>query len=363
MLTSPRAWSAPPSFQGLGHLPGYDWTEARDVSDDGSVVVGWSQSSGSYNTSGEPFRWTKADGMQSLGFLPGAELTLDSAAYGVSVDGSTIVGGSGNRAFRWTSTDGMQSLVNNALHANAVSADGSVVVGVANRIGAFRWTAAGGMQDLGEMAGHAYALTADGSVIVGGTLGNRGAFRWTTESGMQDLGSLPGGDGVHGTVAHGVNADGSVVVGWSGAPEAFRWTSAGGMQGLGHLSGISKSAALGVSGDGSIIVGSSFRSFSFDPPNGVAFIWDTAHGMRDLRHVLVSDYGLDLAGWQLSAAHAISADGRTIVGTGAHNGTTEAWIATIPEPSSLTLAGMSGAFLLLLRRRQRSRERPSDQFW
>jgi len=44
--------------------------------------------------------------------------------------------------------------------------------------------------------------------------------------------------------------------------------------------------------------------------------------------VLVDDYGLDLTGWKLWKATAISDDGLTIVGSGENpNGETEAWIA------------------------------------
>jgi hypothetical protein len=46
-----------------------------------------------------------------------------------------------------------------------------------------------------------------------------------------------------------------------------------------------------------------------------AFIWDFAHGMRDLKSVLETEHGLDLAGWQLNSAVAISDDGLVIAGT------------------------------------------------
>jgi hypothetical protein len=40
-----------------------------------------------------------------------------------------------------------------------------------------------------------------------------------------------------------------------------------------------------------------------------AFIWDAVHGMRNLREVLIQEYGLDLSVWTLSEARGVSADG------------------------------------------------------
>ena len=55
------------------------------ASADGSVLVGWSDSSTGWHAT----RWTAADGMKSLGELtPGGA----STAYGVAADGAIVVG-------------------------------------------------------------------------------------------------------------------------------------------------------------------------------------------------------------------------------------------------------------------------------
>src|SRR3954462_13606645 len=70
---------------------------------------------------------------------------------------------------------------------------------------------------------------------------------------FQGLGQLPGGTQ---TFAHGVSADGSVIVGYginaSSQAEAFRWTSGGGMTGMGFRAGGTMSVAEGISADGSV---------------------------------------------------------------------------------------------------------------
>jgi probable HAF family extracellular repeat protein len=101
----------------LGTLGGS--SGARDVSADGSVVVGYSRDTSSIGFLA--FRWTQATGMVNLGTLGGT----DSEALGVSDDGAVVVGESQSRAFRWTQATGMQS-VEDWLRANGVSVTGDI---------------------------------------------------------------------------------------------------------------------------------------------------------------------------------------------------------------------------------------------
>ena len=103
--------------------------------------------------------------------------------------------------------------------------------------------------------------------------------------------------------------------------------------GLGDLpGGAFESRAVSVSGDGSIIVGEG--NTSTPPFLSHAFIWDSTHGMRNLQVVLADDLGLDLGAWSSLRVEAISADGRTIVGTGLNpQNVGEAWMAVLPPPA------------------------------
>ena len=212
------------------------------------------------------------------------------------------------------------------------------------------------MVGLGSLAGapfgsQAMGVSDDGSVVVGGSYSSLGyePFRWTEAGGMVGLGHLSAG--ASSSEANDTSADGSVVVGYGNSPvrrgnEAFRWTEEGGMVGLGRFPGTySNSYATAISADGSVVVGGS-SSDGFD----AAFVWDEENGMRVLLDIL-SQQGIDMQGWVLQEASNISDDGLTIVGFGKNPlGYTEAWIATIPEPSTALLISL-GLIGLGVRRR------------
>lgn len=350
-----RALAAEPSLRPLDFSP-------TAMSADGGTVIG-SLSSG-------PVRWTAETGVIPLGTSGDP-----SNASDVSADGSVIVGTNltpnpqwpGERdawigqAYRWTAHAGMVPLSLSRVTSDAwgVSDDGSVIVGSANGQ-AYRWTASAGIVGLGNLPGQGYSwakdISGDGSTVVGwSTQPEQKAFRWTDDTGMTELGSLPGSQAVA------VSADGSVIAGFSQSG-AFRWTAQRGMVSIGA------GGASGISADGSVIVGGGYYkqdSLPIDdlppgwggvdpPPPTEAFIWDATHGMRSLRDVL-SDLGADLMGWQLHGATAISADGLTIVGSGTDpsdpSGQYHGWIATIPEAGFIAPAVVALGGLLARRRR------------
>ena len=347
-----------PYFVGLGDLPGGTFdSSASGVSADGTFVVGSSDSA----QGREGFRWTLSTGIISLG--------ASTAASSVSGDGSVITGtfyptgASPGQAFRWTEADGVAGLgylpdsdVSSGSH---VSADGTVIVGSSD-LEAFRWTEEDGMEGLGYLPGggdHSFAsaTSADGSIVVGGSDsvasgGHLEAYRWVGGEGIVGLGGFAGYV-TYDNYATDVSANGSVIVGNSSTEtetwnEAFRWTADDGMVSLGILPGTIYSLATAVSADGSVIVGSSGSSTSVRE----AFIWDVAHGMRSLSDVLTSYYGLDLSGWTIERAWDVSADGRAIVGQGINpDGFYEAYIAHIPEPNMLALL-IVGVAISTLRR-------------
>jgi len=200
---------------------------AYGISDDASTIVGTSYVSTNLAGPIHAFR-IGADGvMVDLGSLAGT--SGNSTAFAANGDGSVVVGQtnvpSGNQhAFLWTLTPGgdtgaMTDLGGNGSFATAVNFDGSVAVGAntvnvvignvhTSELHATMWTGTGAPADLGVLPGDiasiATAVSADGTVVVGisdpvGLSGQTGvsgygynaatshAFVWTQATGMQNL--------------------------------------------------------------------------------------------------------------------------------------------------------------------------------
>ncbi|HYE95601.1 MAG TPA: T9SS type A sorting domain-containing protein, partial [Rubricoccaceae bacterium] len=249
----------------------------------------------------EAFRWTEQTGMVGLGDLPGG--AFESTAYDVTPDGSVVVG------------EGDPG-------------------GPINPSAAFRWEG-GVMTRLPDLPGDedrcgAHAVSADGRTVAGWGINaadRQEAARWV-DGAAHGLG-FP--EGATGTVAFDLSADGRVAVGTAftpGGTSAFIWTEGAGMAFIPDLPGGSPyREARAVSGDGRVAVGVGDSGAAFE-----VFIWTAETGTRSLKAVLES-HGLDLTGWALTSvwSHALSHDGRVVVGSGRNpEGVEEAWRAVLP---------------------------------
>jgi probable HAF family extracellular repeat protein len=148
-------WTAATGMVGLGLSPDGFRTVANGVSDDGSVIVGDGRTVPEPTFGDQAFRWTAATGIVGLGDLPGGGLY--SEARDVSEDGSVVVGRSTTdkpdfSAFRWTEATGMVELppVRDGIPfvgAEGVSGNGKVIVGS----GAIVWDEFHGSRVLREL--------------------------------------------------------------------------------------------------------------------------------------------------------------------------------------------------------------------
>ncbi|MBX7165523.1 MAG: PEP-CTERM sorting domain-containing protein [Pirellulales bacterium] len=370
------------SFQGLGFLDQPGHSKAFAISADGTTVVGQSMQyppplDYSYE---EGFRWTEGGGMVGLGnefaYVQGGQvdLFLHNPAFSVSGDGSVIVG-TGERnydgeyiGYYWTESRGNVAIWGDIPHiafdepafrTYGVSADGHLAAG-----DYFDYSGSADSDDgpfivpldssgppfnvvvleqSRAIGGTAYGVSGDGTVVCGSSLGSQ-AFRWSSPDGLTGLGYL--------TVtptsseARAVSGDGATIVGWSNSSfgtQAFVWTQPTGMVGVAPTVGLQAVIAYATSHDGSVVVGQGKRG-----GQDTAFLFSESTGLQALDEYL-SARGLatELAGWRLSEARGVSADGHRIAGWGVDpQGRTQAWVATVPEPSSALLMVIGGAMLL-----------------
>jgi probable HAF family extracellular repeat protein len=339
--------AAPLLAQGRFTRLGTPNTFPKDISADGRIVVG------TRSNFGPAFRWTEAEGVVNIGG--------DGFQAKISRDGKTIVSnakdaqGLSSAAIwlggtNWRTLGGIpggQSTDGKWSTAYSVSADGSVIVGLAwfttKFAHPFRWDAKTGMVDLGALqqrSARASVVSADGNVIAGWDEDPsaynhnqwRGAMWW---QGLERLLHPFGWIGE----ALGINESGSVIVG-TGHPattgHAYRFTAWDGqVEDLGAIErGLTEaqrqqedtSIAFGVSDDGTVVVGISGWKSPTD-----AVIWTP-----ETRMVKLKDYmtGKGITGherWLLAEAIAVTPDGKSITGTGFNpEGLAEGFVVTLP---------------------------------
>ncbi len=324
-------------------------SEARGVSGDGSVVVGWTMTAGGQRRA---FRWTQDEGLQDLGTL-GGNL---SEAYGVSRDGRVIVGisttaqGGFSQPFRWSAETGMRPLGTLQGQGRGASGDGSIIIAnlaISSRLVAHRWTEPGGYERLtgfpeGALDTVATCITPDGAVIAGyyrDTNNRFRPFRWRNGT-VETLPTTTSG------TAFGITDDGAIVVGRveiSSPTDSrpVRWRNSQ----MEILHDSLRGVALATNRDGTLIVG------SYTTPLGErAFLWSEQGGWIDLNQRYASLLGNAI----LFSATDITPDGRFIVGYGLNPETniTEGFLLdTIPEPSTLIILGFGLGAVSLWRRK------------
>ncbi len=249
----------------------------------------------------------------------------DGLAYGVSDDGSTVVGERGGDAYVYDVATGTLTGIGQ-VGAVAVNGDGTVVTGdtsgpAGDSAGRYRfsdgWTVFGGLgaSGCGSSLSSAYDISSDGDSCVGlGWNGcSAGAFLWTAADGME---ALPQ-SGPNSSRADTISGDGTVIGGWdesgSGGRRAARWQrdrkSGAWSQSLilagtpGNAAGIGE--VNGSNGDGSIVVGSAEGTSN---ATSGAYVYSSDTGIRLLG--LLPPTASPVVGGALD----VTEDGTTVVG-------------------------------------------------
>jgi len=331
----------------LQTLPGFGSSYADDNNNTG-LVTGCSDNSVpptkpcSTNIPSDAFLWSRSDGMQDLGNLPGND---QSVGYEVS-DSRVVVGYSGNtqnktfQPFVWTRSKGMAELPtlpggSEFSFATAITSKG-VIVGesqVSNGdVDIVTWTPSGAtysIRDIGILPGVPFCYTYDinekqqvTGIAYFNNAGTRyHAFLWSNATGWKDLGTLPGGVNSKGIWM----TDSGVVTGTSDSAQysagvTVYWDAAGTIHSIGTLPGGTSSApgfisnSFQILGDSTVTGGDSH-----------AYIWTQKNGMQDLNDMIPPN-----SGWVLHHASSIDKTGH-IVGYGTINGANHAFLLT-PAP-------------------------------
>jgi uncharacterized membrane protein len=330
------------SITDLGILPGYSQSGASAISADGKIVVGACSKYENGQNIVEPFIWTAAQGMVSMGWMPDC---TNCAAMSVSTNGVVVgqcVFANSTVAFKWTAQNGYTALTHHdpETYATSVSANGQVIVGYAGNQGdyyAAKWNAANEFTPLGPFGSKARDVSGDGSVIVG-TISDANypyilPVLWRAGGQMEYLNTVanpPAGFTLY--TANAVTLDGQFIGGYCKTPlhpEAYIWSAEAGLKTLGNIDTDSYqppkgqiaatpspiyTEAFAVAEGGRSAVGRNYPGYT-----SRTFIWTAEHGAETIAQTL-DRVGIIDPAWDANSDFTnyttdISADGEMIVGS------------------------------------------------
>jgi uncharacterized membrane protein len=347
-------------FIGLGDLPGGDIASyARDVSDSGEVIVGWSRN----DAGDEAIRWTPTSGLIGLG-------GVESQAHAVSPDGQLIVGSvaeptyeSGHAAAIWrvgaapevfppyVIPDGPPLFypVDGTVVRNAGDLFGACIQyhAYGNRlmchISASGELSAGGIgevfaaDDAGDTVGVTYPDPR--SAAIGSRATQNGLLSYELE---YPAGSICIQPHRCGSEARAFSTNPAVIVGTSRVPAVgqastggaalfnvgFMATESEGMLRLADLAeGEESSGAYAIDASGRVIGG-----FGANADGQRAVVW-VDRVPRLLSDIVAQAGGSVPAGWILREVRAMSTDGLSFVGNATNpDGNPEAFVIVLPSP-------------------------------
>lgn len=299
-------------FRSLAVPEGFGSCRANGVSDDGTLVVG---SCDRFST--DTNKLVKAAVVWRLGESP---TVLDAGegaaeATAANADGSVIAGNDAERqVFR--STSGELELISDNGSVPDMTPDGALLAG-ANTSGAFVWTEADGVVQLEALfSNFAFvdAVSSDGSVIVG-AVGDASdivyAARWNAERELELL-DVPEQSVL--SQALGVSSDGSTIVGLISVANALesravRWVD-GEYQ---ELEVGANASAFAVTDDGTV----------FGTDDAGVWLWDEITGRQSLAEAL-TEARAELDDWSSISVEAVTPDGSVVAGNAQYVGTDQA---------------------------------------
>jgi hypothetical protein len=330
------------SITSMGTFATYNNFYVSGLSSNGSAASGW----GTDGTTQRPFRWSSPGGIVNLGTVGPAYL---SVATGISRDGQTVAANmfpftmsGASHGFRWTQptgwTDiGVSYVGGDWTDCNNISGDGLRLMGRTRQPGgemrAYTWNTATGFSILPNLPGafNSVALASSNTAnYITGSMDFAGVshpVRWGP-SGIIDFFSLVSGIGpINYATGVAISDNGSRILGYAlhtnGSRPMFMWYDIGGNGAVGFFSplpGYGVANPADIATDGTAFVGSCTSGLP-----DTAFLWSNDLGMVNL-NTWFPTVGVNLTGWQLLSATAISADGTAIAGTGKLNGVTVPYV-------------------------------------